>query len=223
VAELQRRAAVQHAPSGAGVTLTTLHGAKGLEWDAVALVGIHEGGVPFVLAETDAQIAEERRLLYVGVTRAREHLRISWSGGRGRDRRPSRFLAAAMPSSATPVRRRRRPVTKETVPTMCRVCGKSLHTPAERMLGRHEDCPSRYDEDLLAALHTWRTRAAEIAGLPEFCIFTDSALIAIAESSPRNADQLAEVSGVGPAKIRKYGADVLSFLTAGTPDPDASR
>jgi len=222
VAELQRRATVQHAPSGAGVTLTTLHGAKGLEWEAVALVGIHEGGVPFVLAETDAQIAEERRLLYVGVTRAREHLRISWSGGRGRDRRPSRFLAAAMPTSAAPVRQRRRPVTKETVPTMCRVCGKGLHAPAERMLGRHEDCPSRYDEDLLAALHTWRTRAAESAGLPEFCIFTDSALIAIAESCPRNADQLAEVSGVGPAKIRKYGADVLALLAAGTPGPDAS-
>ena len=222
VAELQRRATVKHAPSGAGVTLTTLHGAKGLEWDAVALVGIHEGGVPFVLAETDAQIAEERRLLYVGVTRAREHLRISWSGGRGRDRRPSRFLAAAMPTSAAPVRQRRRPVTKETVPTMCRVCGKGLHAPAERMLGRHEDCPSRYDEDLLAALHTWRTRAAESAGLPEFCIFTDSALIAIAESCPRNADQLAEVSGVGPAKIRKYGADVLALLAAGTPGPDAS-
>ena len=222
VAELQRRAAVKHAPSGAGVTLTTLHGAKGLEWDAVALVGIHEGGVPFVLAETDAQIAEERRLLYVGVTRAREHLRISWSGGRGRDRRPSRFLAAAMPTSAAPVRQRRRPVTKETVPTMCRVCGKGLHAPAERMLGRHEDCPSRYDEDLLAALHTWRTRAAESAGLPEFCIFTDSALIAIAESCPRNADQLAEVFGVGPAKIRKYGADVLALLAAGTPGPDAS-
>lgn len=222
VAELQRRATVQHAPSGAGVTLTTLHGAKGLEWDAVALVGIHEGGVPFVLAETDAQIAEERRLLYVGVTRAREHLRISWSGGRGRDRRPSRFLAAAMPTSAAPVRQRRRPVTKETVPTMCRVCGKGLHAPAERMLGRHEDCPSRYDEDLLAALHTWRTRAAESAGLPEFCIFTDSALIAIAESCPHNADQLAEVSGVGPVKIRKYGADVLALLTAGTPGPDAS-
>jgi len=222
VAELQRRATVQHAPSGAGVTLTTLHGAKGLEWDAVALVGIHEGGVPFVLAETDAQIAEERRLLYVGVTRAREHLRISWSGGRGRDRRPSRFLAAAMPTSAAPVRQRRRPVSKETVPTMCRVCGKGLHAPAERMLGRHEDCPSRYDEDLLAALHTWRTRAAESAGLPEFCIFTDSALIAIAESCPHNADQLAEVSGVGPAKIRKYGADVLALLTAGTPGADAS-
>jgi DNA helicase-2/ATP-dependent DNA helicase PcrA len=76
--------------------------------------------------------------------------------------------------------------------------------------------------DLLAALHTWRTRAAESAGLPEFCIFTDSALIAIAESSPRNADQLAEVSGVGPAKIRKYGADVLALLAAGTPGPDAS-
>jgi DNA helicase-2/ATP-dependent DNA helicase PcrA len=175
-----------------------------------------------VLAETDAQIAEERRLLYVGVTRAREHLRISWSGGRGRDRRPSRFLATAMPTSAPPVRQRRRPVTKETVPTMCRVCGKGLHAPAERMLGRHEECPSRYDEDLLAALHTWRTRAAESAGVPEFCIFTDSALIAIAEACPSDADQLAEVSGLAPAKIRKYGADVLALLTAAAPGPHAS-
>jgi len=130
-------------------------------------------------------------------------------------------MAATLPTSAAPVRQRRREVTKEIVATTCRVCGKGLHVPAERVLGRHEDCPSRYDEDLLAALHTWRTRAAESARLPEFCIFTDSALIAIAESSHRSADQLAEVSGVGPAKIRKYGADVLALLTAATPDPDA--
>ena len=50
-----------------------------LLWDAVALVGIQDGTVPFVLATTPPQIAEERRLLYVGITRAREHLRISWS------------------------------------------------------------------------------------------------------------------------------------------------
>jgi DNA helicase-2/ATP-dependent DNA helicase PcrA len=220
VAELQRRAAVQHAPSGPGVTLTTYHGAKGLEWDAVALVGVHEGGVPFVLAETDAEIAEERRLLYVGITRAREHLRISWSGGRGRDRRPSRFLTAVLPSSAAPARQRRRKATKETVPMTCRVCGRGLSAASDRMLGRHEDCPSRYDEDLLAALHTWRTRAAESANLPEFVIFTESALVAIAEACPRDTDQLAAVSGVGPAKIRKYGPDVLALVTAATPEPD---
>jgi DNA helicase-2/ATP-dependent DNA helicase PcrA len=100
----------------------------------------------------------------------------------------------------------------------CRVCGHGLSTPADRVLGRHEDCPSRYDEDLLAALHTWRARAAENANLPEFTIFTESALVAIAEACPRDADQLAQVSGVGPAKIRKYGPDVLALVRAGTPD-----
>ncbi len=222
VAELQRRAAVQHAPSGAGVTLTTLHGAKGLEWDAVALVGIHDGGVPFVLAETDEQLAEERRLLYVGVTRAREHLRISWSGGRGRERRPSRFLTGVLPHAAAPVRTRRRPVSRETVAMTCRVCGGGITAASDRVLGRHGDCPARFDEDLLAALRTWRTRVAESAKLPEFCIFTESALVAIAEACPRSSEQLAEVSGVGPAKIRRYGADVLALVEAGTEAPDAT-
>lgn len=222
VAELQRRAAVQHAPAGAGVTLTTLHGAKGLEWDAVALVGIHDGGVPFVLAETDEQLAEERRLLYVGVTRAREYLRVSWSGGRGRERRVSRFLTGVLPGSRTPVRTRRRQVAKETVAMTCRVCGGGLSAASDRVLGRHADCPSRYDQDLLAALHTWRTRAAEIARLPEFCIFTESALVAIAELCPRTTDQLAEVSGVGPSKIRRYGSEVLALVEAATEGHDRS-
>lgn len=216
--ELQRRASVQHAPAGPGVTLTTFHGAKGLEWDAVALVGVHEGGLPFVLAETDAQLAEERRLLYVGITRAREHLRISWSGGRGRDAGPSRFLSKILPTSPTGPRQRRRKVDKETVAMTCRVCGRSLTRPSDRLLGRHGDCPSHFDEDLLKALHSWRVRAAETEGLPEFCIFTDSALVAIAEACPHNTDQLTVLSGVGPAKIRKYGADVLALVAAATPD-----
>ncbi|HSN12883.1 MAG TPA: ATP-dependent DNA helicase UvrD2 [Propionibacteriaceae bacterium] len=220
VAELQRRAAVQHAPAGAGVTLTTLHGAKGLEWDAVALVGIHDGGVPFVLAETEEQLAEERRLLYVGVTRAREHLRISWSGGRGRDRRASRFLTGVLPGAQTSVRARRRQVTRETVAMTCRVCGGGITAASDRVLGRHADCPSRYDEDLLAALRTWRTRAAQSAKLPEFCIFTESALVAIAELCPRTTEQLAEVSGVGPSKIRRYGTEVLALVEAATAGAD---
>lgn len=214
VAELQRRASVEQAPAGTGVTLSTLHGAKGLEWDAVALVGIHDGGVPFVLAETPEQVAEERRLLYVGVTRAREHLRISWSTGRGRDRGPSRFLARVAPTSRrSPRERRARPVV-QTVATSCRVCGRALSTPGDRVLGRHEDCPSSYDADLVAALHTWRARVAAAAKLPAFCIFTDSTLLAIAEAEPRTADALAEISGVGPSKIKKYGDDVLALVAA---------
>ena len=98
VAELEQRARVQHAPVGQGVTLSTLHAAKGLEWDAVAITGVHEGGLPFVLATRPEAVAEERRLFYVGITRAREHLVLSWTlsrtpGGRP-TRKPSRFLDA---------------------------------------------------------------------------------------------------------------------------------
>ncbi len=97
VAELARRSAIEHAPAIQGVTLASLHAAKGLEWDVVFLPGLTEGTMPIVYAQTDEAVEEERRLLYVGVTRARERIFLSWSlarspGGR-RTRKPSRFLA----------------------------------------------------------------------------------------------------------------------------------
>ncbi|HYT10054.1 MAG TPA: ATP-dependent helicase, partial [Mycobacteriales bacterium] len=79
VAELDQRAAAQHAPTVQGVTLASLHAAKGLEWDSVFLVGLVEGTLPIQHAVTDEQVDEERRLLYVGVTRARERVALSWS------------------------------------------------------------------------------------------------------------------------------------------------
>jgi DNA helicase-2/ATP-dependent DNA helicase PcrA len=93
--ELQHRQAAQHEPTIAAVTLSTLHGSKGLEWDSVHLVGLSEGLLPISHANGLAAIDEERRLLYVGITRARRRLALSWSreGLRGRPREPSRFLA----------------------------------------------------------------------------------------------------------------------------------
>jgi DNA helicase II / ATP-dependent DNA helicase PcrA len=89
-AELTQRAELGHAPAVDGVTLASMHAAKGLEWDAVLLPGLAEGRMPIVHARTAEAVAEERRLLYVAVTRAREHLYLSWSGRGSRQR--SRFL-----------------------------------------------------------------------------------------------------------------------------------
>ena len=219
VAELERRASEQHAPPMEGVTLASLHAAKGLEWDAVFLVGLTEGMMPIVYAETPEQIEEERRLLYVGVTRARAHLHLSWAlarspGGR-RVRRPSRFLDGLTGRAATV---RRAPVSapkgrRRTVaaPVSCRVCARTLTGGAEQKLGRCLTCPSEYDEGLLEALKSWRTEAAKAAKVPPYVIFTDATLQAIAERMPTSESELLSIPGVGRVKLDRYGEAVMAI------------
>ena len=217
-AELDRRAEAQHVPSAQGVTVSTLHSAKGLEWDAVALLGIHEGSLPFVLATSAEQISEEQRLLYVGVTRARRLLRISWSrtrNGNGQARTPSRFLQPVLPealkASANPQRSRRR--TRHSALSLhCRSCGRSLTEAAERKIGRHGDCPATFDERTMALLREWRRQEAAEQKLPAYCVFTDATLIAIAEARPRSMADLIKVQGLGHTKADKYGEHVLAII-----------
>ncbi|MET8831245.1 ATP-dependent DNA helicase UvrD2 [Streptomyces sp. NPDC004610] len=233
VAELDERAGAQHAPTVQGVTLASLHSAKGLEWDAVFLVGVAEGMMPITYARTDEQIEEERRLLYVGVTRARERLHVSWalarSPGHRPNRRASRFLDGLRPGSASGAARagtaggaggvergvpgvvsgERRP-TRRT-PARCRVCGRTLTDAGEMKLMRCEDCPSDMDEGLYERLRVWREEVARRSGQPAFCVLTDKTMIAIAEAGPQDEGELARIPGVGARKFRRYGADVLDI------------
>ena len=222
VAELDERAEHQHAPAVQGVTLASLHSAKGLEWDAVFLVGLSEGLMPISFADTPAEVDEERRLLYVGITRARKHLCLTWTlsrGGGRSTRRPSRFLsaidstlggnrkAAAASASAAPARRRR-----SAAPATCRTCGEVLDTGAERKIGRCIDCPATYDEAVLDTLKDWRTAKAKQMRKPPFVVFTDATLVAIAETMPRSAAELLRISGVGRIKLESYGEEVIELL-----------
>ncbi|MET7605655.1 ATP-dependent DNA helicase UvrD2 [Streptomyces avermitilis] len=234
VAELDERASAQHAPTVQGVTLASLHSSKGLEWDVVFLVGVAEGMMPITYAKTDEQIEEERRLLYVGVTRARQHLSVSWAlsrspGGRP-NRRPSRFLDGLRPGSVTTTGRGARaggaggiergfagsatspaPRRISRTPARCRVCGRTLSDAGEMKLMRCEDCPSDMDEGLYERLREWRAVQAQRSGQPAFCVFTDKTLMAIAEAVPDDEGDLARIPGVGVRKLNRYGADVLTI------------
>ncbi|WP_104117107.1 ATP-dependent DNA helicase UvrD2 [Arthrobacter sp. B1805] len=220
VAELEERAASQHAPTVQGVTLASLHSAKGLEWDAVFLVGLSEGLMPISFADTQEAIDEERRLLYVGITRARIHLALSWStsrspGGRA-SRKPSRFLDALRPehSGRSSFRQPRAKASrKASGPVVCRVCRRPLLTGSERKIGRCNDCPASYEEETFEALRAWRLVEAREKDVPAFVVFTDATLVAIAEAKPQTLDELGELAGVGSAKLERYGEAVLEIIS----------
>jgi DNA helicase-2/ATP-dependent DNA helicase PcrA len=192
VAELDQRASAQHAPTVQGVTLASLHSAKGLEWDAVFLVGLTDTTIPIQHADTDEQLAEERRLLYVGITRARERLALSWalarSPGQRRSRRPSRFLDGLRPVAHTP---KPRPKTIK---------------------------PEAEDAELFGRLRAWRKRQADAQEVPAFVVFSDATLVAIADARPGSRAALARVSGVGPAKLDRYAEPVLAVLGGADPN-----
>jgi DNA helicase-2/ATP-dependent DNA helicase PcrA len=160
-----------------GIHLLTLHRAKGLEWDAVFLPRIEERELPCKQAlGDDGAIAEERRLLYVGITRARRHVALTWT------RRPSRFLTEL------------------------------------GVAARSEPTPRRSEEELppaFRALRQWRLDRAKADEVPAYLVFHNSTLEEIAERGPRTLAELAAVPGVGPAKLERYGRDVLAALAAG--------
>jgi DNA helicase-2/ATP-dependent DNA helicase PcrA len=192
VAELDQRANAQHAPTVQGVTLASLHSAKGLEWDAVFLVGLTDVTLPIQHATTPAQIAEERRLLYVGITRARERLALSWalarSPGQRRGRRASRFLDGLRPAAQP------RPRAKAAKPK----------AEAE-------------DAELFGRLRAWRKAQAEAQGVPPYVVFSDATLVAIADARPDSRASLARISGVGPAKLDRYAAPLLEVIAGADP------
>ena len=213
--ELHRRSENKHNPTMEGVTLATIHAAKGLEWDAVFLVGLTEKLLPInhAIKAGDEHVEEERRLFYVGITRAREHLALSWAlaktTGSRASRERTRFLDGVVPGieeSQSSNRRYR--------PRRCRVCSGQLSSPAEKVLGRHEWCEYEGDEDVFNALRAWRASVAKDSQVPAYVVFSDATLQAISEALPASEAELLDISGVGPSKLERYGAEVLQIIAS---------
>lgn len=180
VAELSRRFSTEH--SGRGVNLLTYHRAKGLEFDAVFLPRLVDGELPFRSGRAKADPDEERRLLYVGITRARRYLFLTWPT-HGRTK-PSPFLAELrlLPEPSTP-----------TAPTNGRVIVAAGETVFDR-------------------LRAWRKERAKADGVPAYVVFHDRTLAEIAERLPSDVADLAGISGVGPAKLDRYADEVLAVV-----------
>ncbi|MDR1634212.1 MAG: ATP-dependent DNA helicase UvrD2 [Bifidobacteriaceae bacterium] len=197
------RADAGHAPAGAGVTLASLHSAKGLEWEAVFLVGVADGLVPISLADRPQDVAEERRLLYVGITRAKRHLQLSYAKARtvggNANRRHSQFLNGLWPTAEQSAKKAR-----------------GLAVPAKEDLTADE-------RGLFEQLWAWRLEIARAEGRTAFTVFTDLTLLAVASRRPRDRKALAAIPGIGPVKIELYGRDLLNVVAAAAGQGDPAR
>lgn len=199
VGELDERAASRQPPIVDGVTLASLHAAKGLEWDAVFLAGLTDGTLPIshALGDRDGSgnadaIEEERRLFYVGVTRARVHLTLTWALARGeggrKTRKPSRFLSPLLPG------------------------GTPRNT--QNAVKKHRDELDHAGEELFERLKAWRLDKARELNVPAYVVFTDATLTSIAARQPADSAALVKVPGIGAAKLERFGAEVLTVVNS---------
>jgi DNA helicase-2/ATP-dependent DNA helicase PcrA len=195
LAEIASRESAEKQHAASGVNLLTYHRAKGLEWDAVFLPMLEEGSLPIHHAADDEDaLAEERRLLYVGITRARVHLALSWAerrtGNTGREgrRRSSRFLDDLLP------------------PRGSRIVQLPDAVPQPPRRARDDESPA------MSALRAWRTARARADAVAPFIVAHDSLLIALADARPTTIAELRRVKGMGPTKLERYSEEILAAL-----------
>lgn len=217
--ELQDRADNRQPPTVRGVTLASIHAAKGLEWDTVYVVGLVEGTLPirYVFddnAPADA-LEEERRLLYVAITRARYQLTLTWGAARragGKARQRCRFLDSIDPPKRTDPRRITGNPQRPSASRSGTVGHAGAVTSSKQWKREALEAMSYRQQELFEALVAWRKATAAEIGKPAFVVFTDRTLIEVALHSPRELGELSGIHGIGQAKLQTYGEDLLRLV-----------
>lgn len=178
------------------VTLSTVHRVKGREWPRVVVVGASAGLLPHRLA---ADEEEERRVLHVAITRARHQVVVL-----GDASRPSPFLSEL--DGSAPHRAAPKPVASRSAPPPAARSegGRAAKGPALTGAAAERE----------AALREWRRERSRADAVPAYVVASDATLRAIAERAPTDLQGLARVPGIGPAKLAKYGDDVLGVLAS---------
>lgn len=190
------------------VDLLTFHRAKGLEWDTVCVTGLERGLVPISHAHGDpAALAEERRLLYVALSRAVRGLHVSWAGARDRGDRTSTRTASPYLAEI------QRAITGEPEPSPSPDTNRRGAREARaRLASLAEEELAPADRPLYDALVAWRLDVARAAGVPAYVVFDNKVLRTVAGARPASPAELLALPGVGPVKLDRYGAAVLELV-----------
>ncbi|MYC44181.1 MAG: ATP-dependent DNA helicase UvrD2 [Acidimicrobiia bacterium] len=185
------------------VCVSTMHAAKGLEWPVVHVAGLEEGLVPVAGAERGRSLDEEKRLLYVALTRARRHLHLSWAQqrdtpGQPAGRRPCRWLAGLEKVD----------IGDATAPR---------HEPGVRPAGRPPPPMGTPAEPLVAALSAWREQVAKAARVAPAAVISDRDVAAIVASRPATITELGIVTDLGASRLDRLGQELLAIIAEHAP------
>lgn len=190
------------------VTLATFHKAKGLEWRSVFLVGLEDGYVPIARAENPQALAEEQRLLYVAITRAKREITLTWARQRHYNERqlrrePSPYLTqlqyeiAALSGHIATSEHALNAISKVRKTLETTAPGKDL-TDAQK--------------STLELLRLWRSDKSKELGVPPHMVLHDYALETVALNEPLTLEALAKIAGVGQIRAARFGNAILECV-----------
>ncbi len=184
------------------VEISTFHRSKGLEWPVVHVAGLEQGLVPIAHAKDSNAVAEERRLLYVALTRAKDRILCSWANnrhfsGNKRARDPSPWLF----NIERAIQNLEKPLTQTEQITKVKSARRKKtknHLPETQQVRE---------------LKEWRLSVSRAADVPAFVIFNDETLLNLLEVKPTNLDELLKIKGIGPVKAERYGKEILDLVS----------